>query len=34
MSSWAVWAETIMSRAAGAMKPSSTALSMNDKSEL
>lgn len=34
MSSWAVWAETIMFRAAGVTKPSSTALSMNDRSEL
>ena len=34
MSSWAVGADTIMLRAAGVMKPSSTALSMNDRSEL
>lgn len=34
MSSWAVWADTMMLRAAGVMKPSSTALSMNDRSEL
>jgi len=34
MRSWAVWADTIMWRAAGVTKPSSTALSMNASSEL
>jgi len=34
MSSWAVWAETMMCRAAGVTNPSSTALSMNDRREL
>ena len=34
MRAWGVGAETMMLRAAGETKPSSTALSMNDNSEL
>lgn len=34
MSSWAVWAETIMLRAAGVIKPSATALSIKERRAL